>query len=108
MRIFYICQRVPFPPDRGDKITTYNEIKHLARRHEVHVFCMADGVEDLANVAKVKDLRPVSRRWRCRHLAPNGGQRWLCSLANPCRSRPSAIARCTKRSDMPTRGRLPI
>ena len=56
MRIFYICQRVPFPPDRGDKITTYNEIKHLARRHEVHVFCMADGVEDLANVAKVKDF----------------------------------------------------
>ena len=56
MRIFYICQRVPFPPDRGDKITTYNEIKHLARQHEVHVFCMADGVEDLANVAKVKDF----------------------------------------------------
>ena len=56
MRIFYICQRVPFPPDRGDKITTYNEIKHLARQHEVHVFCMADGVEDLANVTKVKDF----------------------------------------------------
>lgn len=56
MRIFYICQRVPFPPDRGDKITTYNEIKHLARQHQVHVFCMADGALDLANVVKVKDF----------------------------------------------------
>lgn len=73
MRVFYICQRVPFPPNRGDKITTYNEIKHLAREHEVHVFCMADGVEDLANVAKVKDfvasiqavaVSPFGAKWR--------------------------------------------
>ena len=51
MRIFYVAQRVPFPPDRGDKITTYNEIRHLAQRHEVHVFCIADGVADMENVA---------------------------------------------------------
>ncbi len=73
MRIYYICQRVPFPPDRGDKITTYNEIKHLARQHEVHVFCMADGVADLANVAKVEAfaasihavaVSPFGAKWR--------------------------------------------
>lgn len=51
MRIFFVCQRVPYPPDRGDKITTYNEIRHLAQRHEVHVFCLADGRGDLANVS---------------------------------------------------------
>ena len=51
MKIFFICQRVPFPPDRGDKITTYNEIKHLCREHEVYVFCLADGEKDLENVA---------------------------------------------------------
>ena len=50
MRIFFVCQRVPFPPDRGDKITTFNEVRHLSRHHEVHVFCLADGAEDLANV----------------------------------------------------------
>ena len=55
MRIFFVCQRVPYPPDRGDKITTYNEIRHLARRHEVHVFCLADGRDDLANVAGLSD-----------------------------------------------------
>jgi polysaccharide biosynthesis protein PslH len=50
MRIFFICQRVPFPPDRGDKITTFNEIRHLSTKHEVHVFCLADGRRDLDNI----------------------------------------------------------
>jgi sugar transferase (PEP-CTERM/EpsH1 system associated) len=51
MRIFYICRRVPFPPDRGDKIAAFNAIRHLAARHEVHVFCLGDGVRDLANIS---------------------------------------------------------
>jgi polysaccharide biosynthesis protein PslH len=50
MRIFYVCRRVPFPPDRGDKIATFNEIRHLSVRHEVHVFCLGDGSEDLENI----------------------------------------------------------
>jgi sugar transferase (PEP-CTERM/EpsH1 system associated) len=54
MRIFYICRRVPFPPDRGDKIAAFNEIRHLAARHEVHVFCLGDGVQDLANISGMK------------------------------------------------------
>ncbi|HET6183512.1 MAG TPA: TIGR03087 family PEP-CTERM/XrtA system glycosyltransferase [Acetobacteraceae bacterium] len=44
-----MAQRVPYPPDRGDKITTFHEIRHLARKHEVHVYCLADGEEDLDN-----------------------------------------------------------
>jgi len=51
MRVFFVCQRVPFPPDRGDKITTFNEIRHLSKEHEVHVFCLADGTPDLRNIA---------------------------------------------------------
>ena len=50
MRIFFICQRVPFPPDRGDKITTFNEIRHLSTKHQVHIFCLADGKRDLDNI----------------------------------------------------------
>ena len=51
MRIFYICRRVPFPPDRGDKIAAFNEIRHLAAGHEVHVFCLGDGLRDLSNIS---------------------------------------------------------
>jgi polysaccharide biosynthesis protein PslH len=55
MRIFFVCQRVPFPPDRGDKITTFNEIRHLSARHEVHVFCLGDGRRDLDNIPGLSD-----------------------------------------------------
>jgi hypothetical protein len=50
MRIFFVCQRVPFPPDRGDKIASFNEIRHLSAQHEVHVFCLGDGARDLDNI----------------------------------------------------------
>ncbi len=54
MRIFFVCRRVPFPPDRGDKIATFNEIRHLSAQHEVHVFCLGDGARDLDNVAGLR------------------------------------------------------
>ena len=50
MRIFFVCRRVPFPPDRNNKIATFNEIRHLSARHEVHVFCLGDGSQDLDNI----------------------------------------------------------
>ncbi len=55
MRIFFVCQRVPFPPDRGDKIVTYNEIRYLSKHHEVHVFCLADGAADLRNIPALRE-----------------------------------------------------
>jgi sugar transferase (PEP-CTERM/EpsH1 system associated) len=56
MRIFFVCRRVPFPPDRGDKIATFNQIRHLAARHEVHVFCVGDGAPDLDNISGLNDF----------------------------------------------------
>ena len=56
MRILYLCQRVPYPPNRGDKIATYHHIQYLARNHDVAVGCLADGEADLANIAGVAPL----------------------------------------------------
>lgn len=88
MRIFFVCQRVPFPPDRGDKIVTFHEISHLSQQHELHVFCLADGADDLANVAgisgRVASLTaiPVSKwRSRVRSLAALVGSRPLSVAA---------------------------
>lgn len=55
MKIFFVAQRVPFPPNRGDKITTFNEIRYLAKENELHVFCLADGPEDLQNVDELRN-----------------------------------------------------
>jgi sugar transferase (PEP-CTERM/EpsH1 system associated) len=71
MRVFFITQRVPYPPDRGDKIATANQVRHLARAHELHVFCIADGQDDLLNVAPLRAIAasvtavPLSP-WRAR------------------------------------------
>jgi len=76
MRILYLCQRVPYPPVRGDKTATYHHIHYLARNHDVAVGCLADGEEDLANVSGIAglvtsvDAVPLSRwRGRLRMLA---------------------------------------
>ena len=50
LRIFFVCLRVPFPPDRGDKITTFNLVRHLSQTNDVHVFCLGDPSADADNV----------------------------------------------------------
>jgi polysaccharide biosynthesis protein PslH len=37
MRILLLTQVVPYPPDSGPKIKTYNVLRFLARRHDVHL-----------------------------------------------------------------------
>lgn len=47
MRILYLAHRIPFPPNKGDKIRSFNEIKHLSKKNEVHLACLADNPNDL-------------------------------------------------------------
>jgi sugar transferase (PEP-CTERM/EpsH1 system associated) len=56
MRLLYIVHRVPFPPNKGDKIRTYNVLRHLARRHEVHVATLIDDPEDLAFLSELEQI----------------------------------------------------
>ena len=37
MRILLLTQVVPYPPDSGPKIKTYNVLRYLAQRHQVHI-----------------------------------------------------------------------
>jgi polysaccharide biosynthesis protein PslH len=47
MKILYLAHRIPYPPNKGDKIRSYNEIKYLSQRHEIHLACLADDPKDL-------------------------------------------------------------
>ena len=49
MKALFLSQRVPFPPDRGDKIRSHHVLKALARIAPVHVGCLAETEADLAN-----------------------------------------------------------
>ena len=35
MNILFLCHRIPFPPNKGDKIRSFNEIKYLSKRHNI-------------------------------------------------------------------------
>ncbi len=45
--ILFLAHRVPFPPDRGDKIRAYNVLKYLSERARVHLVAFADDPRDL-------------------------------------------------------------
>ncbi len=47
MRILYLAHRIPYPPNKGDKIRSFNEIKYISHSHEVHLACLADDSADL-------------------------------------------------------------
>jgi len=47
MNVLYLAQRVPYPPNRGDKIAAYHAIRYLARRHAVTVAAIADSEQEL-------------------------------------------------------------
>ncbi len=54
--ILFLAHRLPFPPDRGDRIRSYHLLKALCKLAPVHVGCLSDGHADPANVAVVADM----------------------------------------------------
>ena len=46
MSVLFLAHRVPYPPDRGDKIRSYHVLRHLAARTAVHLVAFADDPAD--------------------------------------------------------------
>ncbi len=53
--ILFLAHRIPFPPDRGDKIRSFHELKHLAGLARVHLACFADDEADAAHLAGLRE-----------------------------------------------------
>jgi len=69
VKILYLCQRIPFPPDRGDRIPVYHQIRRLRKTHEVTVGSLAHtgtrkNAEMLEKELGVKVLAPDHSRLR--------------------------------------------
>lgn len=56
MKILYVCHRIPYPPDKGDKIRAYHHIAHLARTHQVHLACLADLRADMEHAGPLEAI----------------------------------------------------
>ena len=42
MKIFILLPRFPYPLEKGDKLRAYNQIKYLAKNHEIHLCTLTD------------------------------------------------------------------
>ena len=40
--LLFLCHRIPFPPNKGDKIRSFNILKKLSERYDIHLGCFID------------------------------------------------------------------
>ncbi|RYY33311.1 MAG: TIGR03087 family PEP-CTERM/XrtA system glycosyltransferase, partial [Sphingomonadales bacterium] len=76
--ILFLSHRVPFPPDRGDKIRAFNIIRYLSERKRVHLVAFADDPADLkrkSGLSKLTGNRQIV--WRSKPQAWAGVQSLL-------------------------------
>lgn len=59
--ILFLSHRMPFPPDRGDKIRSHHILKRLAGLAPVHVATFADDERDIAEEV---ELAAIARSYR--------------------------------------------
>ena len=53
-KILYIAHRIPYPPNKGDKIRSFNEIRYLSRQFVIDLVCLADDPGDVSHAAALK------------------------------------------------------
>jgi sugar transferase (PEP-CTERM/EpsH1 system associated) len=54
--LLYLVHRIPFPPNKGDKIRSYHLLRHLAQRYAVHLGSFVDAAEDRPHVAQLESM----------------------------------------------------
>lgn len=46
MKLLYLVHRIPYPPNKGDKVRSFHLLKHLAQSHQVYLGSFIDDPED--------------------------------------------------------------
>lgn len=54
--LLYLVHRLPYPPNKGDKVRSYHLLKHLARHHRVFLGTFVDDPADEAYVDTVRNF----------------------------------------------------
>ncbi len=71
--LIMLAHRIPYPPNKGDKIRSYHLLRHLAARYEVHLGAFVDEPADLVHAdtlrrwcgeVRLERLGPVRPRLR--------------------------------------------
>lgn len=79
--LLYLVHRLPFPPDKGDRIRAYHIIRHLSRRARLHLACLAD------EPVLPESLRALEQLCARVCVVPLGSSRWARALSSLARGR---------------------
>jgi len=77
--LVFLCQRLPYPPIKGERITSYNLLRHLTRSYRVFVGTFIDDPADRPEVDKLRAMveelhvEEIVKPWAYARALP----RWL-------------------------------
>ena len=54
--LLFLVHRMPYPPNKGDKVRSYHLLQHLAQRHRVFVGTFIDDPDDAVHVPKLREM----------------------------------------------------
>lgn len=67
--LLFLVHRLPYPPNKGDKIRSYHILSHLKDRYRIHLGAFVDDPGDWQHIQQLYDscasacIRPLNRRW---------------------------------------------
>jgi len=70
--LLFLAHRIPYPPDKGDKIRSWHMLRHLASRGPVHLAAFVDDPADMKHAGVLREicasveLQPISKADRIR------------------------------------------
>ena len=74
--VLYLVHRIPYPPNRGDRIRSFHILKHLAERYNVHLATLAD------EPVEAETLRSLNALCKQVAIEPLDSRRWLSALGS--------------------------
>lgn len=54
--LLFLCHRIPFPPNKGDKIRSYHLLRYLSARYRVFLATFIDDPDDDIHVPRIAEL----------------------------------------------------
>lgn len=68
--LLFLAHRIPFPPNKGDKLRSFHLLRYLSAYYRIHLGCFVDDPADMQYGEEVKKycaeacLVPLDPRWR--------------------------------------------
>ena len=87
--ILFLAHRVPYPPNRGDKIRSWNVLKALAKIAPVHVAALCDDPDDMQYAEKLSTVAASV------HLVPHQPSRVGAMLSALLTGQSASVRACT-------------